>query len=70
MRFATIFPSGRDRRISESDLYKLSLWLEREPDVPEGDWYKDFPTFRLGGRGNLILTFLTLKQIPYGTKLG
>jgi hypothetical protein len=55
-----------DRRIAESDLYKLRTWLEQEPDVPAGEWYKDLPTFRLAGRGNLILTFLTLNQIPNG----
>jgi len=45
------------------------LGLEREPHVPAGEWFKDFPTFRLAGRGNLILTFLTLNQIPYGAKV-
>jgi hypothetical protein len=43
-----------DRSITEDDLYKLGFWLELEPDVPERDWYKDFGTFKLAGRGSLV----------------
>jgi hypothetical protein len=32
----------RDRAISVSDLNQLRLWVERRPDVPEGDWYADY----------------------------
>lgn len=60
----------RERSITEDDLYKLKFWLEPPgPDVPEGDWYKDFGTFRIAGRGSLILTFLTRDQAGYGTKI-
>ena len=31
-----------DRAISIADLNKLRLWIESQPEVPEGDWYKDF----------------------------
>jgi hypothetical protein len=61
----------RDRRITASDLYKLQFWLEQPPgpDVPEGDWFKDFGTFKLAGRGELVLTFLTPDQAGYGTEI-
>ena len=36
----------RDREISVSDLNKLRLWVEARPEVPEGDWYKDFGSFK------------------------
>ena len=32
----------RDRAISISDLNQLRLWVETRPEVPDGDWYKDF----------------------------
>ena len=28
----------RDRAISISDLNQLRLWIESQPEVPEGDW--------------------------------
>ena len=44
-----------DRTISIADLNQLRLWIESKPEVPEGDWYKDFgssypKTFLLGGQ--------------------
>ena len=32
----------RERAISIADLNHLRLWIESRPEVPEGDWYKDF----------------------------
>lgn len=32
----------RDRSISIADLNQLRLWTDTRPEVPEGDWYKDF----------------------------
>ena len=32
----------RDRAINIADLDQLRLWIESNPEVPEGDWYKDF----------------------------
>lgn len=29
----------RDRSISIADLNQLRLWIESQPEVPEGDWY-------------------------------
>ncbi len=36
----------RDRAISIADLNQLRLWVENTPEVPEGDWYKDFGSFK------------------------
>ena len=36
----------RDREISVSDLNQLRLWVETRPDVPEGDWHKEFGSLR------------------------
>jgi hypothetical protein len=61
----------RDRSVTEDDLYKLQFWIEQPPgpDVPDGDWFKDFGTFKIAGRGPLLLTFLTPDQVGYGTEI-
>jgi hypothetical protein len=58
-----------DRSITTDDLSKPKFWIESDPDVPEGDWYKDFGTFKLAGRGPLVPTFLTNEQIAHGTEI-
>lgn len=58
-----------DRGITVKDLSRLRSWRETSPDVPEGDWYKDFGSFILCGRSEFALTFLTPGQEPYGTKI-
>ena len=42
----------RDSAISVSDLNQLSLWVEAQPRVPEGDWYKDFGFSNICGSGS------------------
>jgi len=59
----------RDRSINLQDLNQLRLWMDTAPDVPEGDWFKDFGSFKLCGRGPLPKTFLLAGQIGKGTKL-
>jgi hypothetical protein len=40
----------RDRAISIADLNHLRLWIDSNPEVPEGDWYKDFGSFKICGQ--------------------
>ncbi len=42
----------RDRAITVADLNRLRLWIEWKPEVPEGDWYKDFGSFKICGHGS------------------
>jgi hypothetical protein len=42
----------RDRDISIADLHQLRLWIESRPEVPEGNWYKDFGSFKICGQGS------------------
>ena len=42
----------RDRAIRLSDLNRLRLWVETRPEVPEGEWYKDFRSFKICGSGS------------------
>jgi len=48
----------RDRSIGIADLNRLRLWIESKPEVPDGDWYKDFESFMICGRGSYPKTFL------------
>ncbi len=59
----------RDRAISIADLNKLRLWIETQPEVPEDDWYKDFGSFKLCGRGSFAKTFLLRGQAAKGRML-
>ena len=49
----------REGRISIEDFTELKHWLESDPDVPPGMWYKRFDKFTLAGEGALPKTFLT-----------
>ena len=59
----------RDRAISIADLNQLRLWIETQPEVPADDWYKDFGSFKLCGRGSLAKTFLLRGQAAKGRML-
>ena len=58
-----------DRSITITDLNQLRLWVEANPEVPVGDWYKDFGSFKLCGKGAYPKTFLLPGQPARGTKL-
>jgi len=59
----------RDRNISIDDLNRLRLWIETKPEVPEGQWYKDFGSFKLCGEGKYPKTFLQRGQTAVGERL-
>ena len=59
----------KDRSITASDLHRLQFWVESCPDVPEGEWWKDFGTFKLCGEGPNPKTFLTSDQIAWGAEV-
>jgi hypothetical protein len=59
----------RDRAISIGDLDQLRLWITSEQEVPKGDWYKDFGSFKICGRGPYPKTFLLRGQPAKGEAL-
>jgi hypothetical protein len=59
----------QDCAISVSDLNQLRLWVETRPEVPEGEWYKDFDSFKICGRGSYPKTFLLRGQVAKGEAL-
>ena len=59
----------RDRAITVSDLNQLRLWIESQPEVPEGHWFKDFGSFKICGEGPFPKTFLLQGQAAKGEPL-
>jgi hypothetical protein len=56
----------QERKIPASQLELLARWLDTEPEVPEGEWYKRFSGMIVCGEGELIKTFLLAGQHPKG----
>lgn len=59
----------RDRAISIDDLNQLRLWIDSQPEVPEGDWFKDFGSFKICGHGSYPKSFLLRGQPAKGEAL-
>lgn len=59
----------RERAIAIDDLYRVRLWVDAKPVVPDGDWYRDFGSFKLCGRGRFPRTFLLPGQAAKGQEL-
>ena len=58
----------QSRKIPATQLELLATWLDTEPDVPEGEWYKRFSGMTVFGEGELIKTLLMLGQAPKGKR--
>ena len=59
----------QDRQIDAAQLRLLADWLDGEPEVPEGPWFKRFSGMTVCGEGELVKTFLLPGQNPKGTRL-
>jgi hypothetical protein len=59
----------RDREISTTQLGLFSRWLDTDPEVPAGQWFKLFPELIVCGEGALVKTFLRPGQIPVGEEV-
>jgi hypothetical protein len=57
------------REISSDHLGALADWLDTEPDVSDGKWFKRFPGMTVCGEGEFVKTFLTSGQAPMGTEI-
>ena len=59
----------QSRKIPAAQLELLATWLDTEPDVPDGEWYKRFSGMAVCGEGELIKTFLLPGQAAKGKRL-
>ena len=58
-----------ERRIPLTDLRRLQAWVKSEPFAPDGDWYKDFGSYKLCGRDEYPTTVLIKGMKPYGKEI-
>ena len=59
----------RQRGVSHEQIILLARWLDAEPEVPAGRWFKKFPGMTVCGEGELIKTFLQPGQLPDGEEI-
>jgi len=59
----------QSRKIPASQLELLANWLDAEPDVPDGEWYKRFSGMTVCGQGELVKTFLLPGQAVKGQRV-
>ena len=59
----------KERSITKEDLFQVLHWIEENPSVPSGAWYKRFKNVTVCGRDSLIKTFLSPDQVPIGTEV-
>ncbi len=59
----------QERSISLADLRRLQEWVKSEPQAPDGDWYKDFGSFKLCGSGEYPRTVLAKDMEAFGQKI-
>ena len=59
----------RSREISADQLGELAVWLDTEPEVPVGKWFKRFSGTIVCGEGELVRTFLRVGQAPSGDEI-
>ena len=59
----------RERKITLQQLEALLRWLEANPIVPEGKWFKKFSGFVLCGEGEFVKTFLLPGQAVTGEEV-
>jgi hypothetical protein len=64
--FRHLLERVQDRKVPAEDLERLAAWLDTEPEVPDGRWYKRFPGVTVCGEGEWVKTFLEPGQLPEG----
>lgn len=59
----------RQRGIAFDQIAELARWMDTEPDVSNGKWFKKFANFTICGEGDLVKTFLLPGQVPEGEQI-
>lgn len=67
--FAHLLQRIQERSIDAKALEALAAWLDTQPEVAEGEWFKRFDSMVVCGEGPLIKTFLIPSQVPFGKEL-
>lgn len=56
----------KQREIRADQLVLLARWLDTNPEVPVGPWFKRFPELTVCGEGAYIKTLLRSGQVAQG----
>jgi len=67
--FQHLLDRVQSRKIPASQLEQLAKWLDTEPEVPEGPWYKRFTGMTVCGEGELKKTSLLPGRAPKGQRV-
>ena len=59
----------RQRDISHDQIVLLARWLDTEPEVPDGKWFKKFSGMIVCGEGEFVKTLLQPGQIASGKEI-
>jgi ribosomal protein S18 acetylase RimI-like enzyme len=59
----------RQRAVPHEQIMLLARWLDTEPEVPAGRWFKKFSGMTVCGEGELIKTLLQPGQLPDGEEI-
>ena len=68
--FQHLLDRVQGRKIPASQLQLLVKWLDSEPEVHQGQWYKRVSGMTVYGVGELIKTFLLPAQATKGRRVG
>jgi hypothetical protein len=58
-----------ERSINSDALEAFAAWLDKEPEVPEGEWFHRMQHLIVCGKGELVLTFLKPGQVAVGEEV-
>ena len=64
-----IYRRVMERHISSDALEQVLYWVDTDPTVPTGEWFKRFGGVTLAGKGALILTVLEAGMMAVGTEV-
>ena len=67
--FQHLLDRVQTRKIPATDLTLLATWLDTQPDVPDGQWFKEFSGITVCGEGELIKTLLLPGQAAKGERI-
>ena len=59
----------QEREITHAQLLLFAQWLDSDPEVPAGRWFKRFLGMTVCGEGAYVKTFLRLGQVPEGEEV-
>jgi len=67
--YAHLLDRVQQRNISTQQLRVLLRWMDNQPEVPVGRWFKRLSDLTVCGEGELIKTFLVPGQLPSGEEV-